>query len=37
VGLYLTKTVVTLHGGQISVESTEGKGSTFRVLLPQGV
>jgi signal transduction histidine kinase len=36
VGLYLTRTVVTLHGGEISVESREGEGSTFRVVLPQG-
>ncbi|HEY0393614.1 MAG TPA: ATP-binding protein [Candidatus Elarobacter sp.] len=33
-GLYLTKTIVELHGGAIDVESVEGQGSTFRVLVP---
>jgi PAS domain S-box-containing protein len=33
-GLYLTKTIVDLHGGSIDVESVEGQGSTFRVLVP---
>ncbi len=33
-GLSLVKTVVTSHGGQVWVESKEGEGSTFFVLLP---
>lgn len=34
-GLALTKNIVSLHGGQINVESVLGKGSTFSVVLPQ--
>jgi len=33
-GLYLTRTIVELHGGTISVDSVEGQGSTFRVFVP---
>lgn len=33
-GLTLTKKLVELHGGEITVESEEGKGSTFTVILP---
>lgn len=34
IGLYHCKTIVEGHGGRIEVESEEGKGTTFRVLLP---
>jgi signal transduction histidine kinase len=33
-GLALTKRLVELHGGEISVQSVLGEGSTFRVNLP---
>ncbi|HET7060513.1 MAG TPA: HAMP domain-containing sensor histidine kinase [Candidatus Saccharimonadales bacterium] len=34
IGLYLTKLIVGEHGGQISVQSQVGHGSTFSVYLP---
>ncbi len=34
IGLFHTKMLVEAHQGRIEVESEEGKGSTFRVLLP---
>jgi signal transduction histidine kinase len=33
-GLTLAKLVIVAHGGSIRVESVQGKGSTFEVLLP---
>jgi signal transduction histidine kinase/DNA-binding response OmpR family regulator len=36
IGLSLTKELVELHKGKILVESEEGKGSIFQVILPSG-
>ena len=35
-GLALCKTIVETHGGEIGVDSEEGKGSTFHFSLPLG-
>ncbi len=34
-GLVITRTLVERHGGQLTVESTPGQGSTFTVSLPR--
>ena len=34
IGLYIVREIVTLHGGNLHIESTEGQGSTFVVELP---
>jgi signal transduction histidine kinase len=35
VGLYLTKHLVELHGGNIEIESNPGEGSVFFVKIPK--
>src|SRR5690606_28072984 len=34
-GLYWANKIVVLHGGEIKVQSTPGKGSTFSLILPK--
>jgi hypothetical protein len=34
IGLFHSRMIVDAHGGRIEVESQEGVGTTFRVLLP---
>ena len=34
IGLYMVQEIVTRHGGQVEVESTEGVGRTFTIWLP---
>lgn len=36
-GLAIARDAVEQHGGRLSVDSQVGKGSTFRVVLPEGV
>ena len=36
IGLYHCKTIIDAHGGKLNVESEEGKGSVFKILLPLG-
>jgi signal transduction histidine kinase len=33
-GLYISKEIINRHGGELSVESILGQGSTFKVMLP---
>ncbi len=37
IGLSLVKSLVKIHHGEISVESQQGKGSCFKVILPEGI
>lgn len=36
IGMYQSRRIIEAHGGRIEVESEQGKGTTFRVLLPTG-
>ncbi|MGA2929581.1 MAG: ATP-binding protein, partial [Solirubrobacteraceae bacterium] len=36
IGLALVRDLVTLHGGEVHVESDEGRGTTFTITLPGG-
>lgn len=33
-GMYIVKQIVELHGGEISLESLEGEGACFKILIP---
>jgi len=33
-GLYITKQIVELHGGEIGLESSKGEGTSFFITLP---
>ncbi len=35
-GLYISRELVRAHGGELSVKSCAGEGTTFRVTLPRG-
>jgi signal transduction histidine kinase len=34
IGLYVVKEIITIHGGDVTVASAEGQGSSFTVTLP---
>jgi signal transduction histidine kinase len=36
-GLFIVRAIVEAHGGQVTVTSEEGQGSTFTVELPRGL
>ena len=36
-GLYIVQEILAAHGGQVSVESVEGEGTTFILTLPRAV
>jgi signal transduction histidine kinase len=36
-GLYIVQEILAAHGGQVTVESVEGQGTTFTLLLPRAV
>ena len=36
-GLYIVQEIVAAHGGQVTVESVEGQGTTFTLTLPRAV